>query len=52
VQWELVVAIGIAHWHYFVDIIDLNERDVDHLKSFNMKAMEVVCKEHMIKFHK
>jgi len=51
VQCELI-AFDIAHWHYFVDIIDLNERDVDHLKSLNTKAMEVVCKEHMTKFHK
>jgi hypothetical protein len=52
VQWELVVAIDIAHQHYFVDIIDLNERDVNHLKSLNTKAMEVVYKEHMTRFHK
>jgi hypothetical protein len=45
VQCKLVVAIDIAHRHYFVHIIDLNERDVDHLKSLNTKAMEVVRKD-------
>jgi hypothetical protein len=46
------MPLDTPHQMYFVDVLDPNQWDLDQLKSLSTKVMEVICKEHMIAFHK
>lgn len=46
------MALDTPYQMYFIDVVNPDQWDLDQLKSLSTKVMEVVCKEHMIAFHK